>query len=180
MDLLKELSTVLSKVLEPVFGNPRVCAIAFLGLALLLALPASWLVPVGLDVVQAQYKWVVGLLWFVFGLALVYHLVEFADRKRREIRMAIEIHEQMQAGIERLTEGQKDILRQFVVEPERKVLVDEDLRGLTRAGILIGHVTELDQIMRSYETVQIDPWAGEYLKQHPELLAPARGRSRRS
>lgn len=173
MDFLKELPSALLKVVEPVFGNPRACFIAFVGLTLLLVLPTPWLVPVGLDVIQVKHRWVVGLLWLVFGLVSVYHFTRFAEvrwnasngpRERARIRKRLE----------RLTVEQKAILRRFIDNDglSLRLRVDKDVRDLEESGVLKGPLSaygvydDLDVERRLW----VEPWVLKYLLKHPKML----------
>lgn len=173
MDFLKELPSALSKVVEPVFGNSRLCFIAFVGLTLLLGLPEQWLVPVGLDVVQVRYRWIVGLVWFVFGLASVYHLVRFIEFKWQASR-GLRDRARMQKWLRRLTEEQKGILKQFIDNDGLSVRlrVSRDVRDLAEAGVLVSPLSDLGvhKDLGEEGLFWVDSWALKYLLKHRDLL----------
>lgn len=173
--MLKEFSSLLAKVLGPVFGNPLICFIAFVGLGVLLVAPVRFIAPFGLDALRAEYGIVISFGFGLFLLASLYHLVEFVCGKRRDSKWVDERRGEMRSRLERLTEGQKEILGRYVYGGELylRLRVDEDVHGLTRAYILRGdHAVEIGFDMASFSRFEIDPWATEYLRKHPGLLEP--------
>lgn len=173
MDFLKELPSALSKVVEPVFGNSRVCFIAFVGLTLLLALPARWLAPVGLDVVHGEYRWIAGLLWFVFGLASVYHLVRFTELKWQESKGSTKERARMRKRLERLTEEQKVILRRFIDNDglSMRLRVNKDIRELEESGVLCSPLSSYGPKDLDEEGLfWVDSWAMGHLMKNRSLL----------
>lgn len=173
MDFLKEIPSALSKIAEPVFGNSRLCFIAFVGLTLLLGLPTQWLVPVGLDVVQIRYRWVVGVVWFVFLLASVYHLIGLI-KLQWQISKGPRERAKILRLLRSLTEEQKSILRQFIDNDgmSLRLRVSKDLRDLAEAGVLsspLDHYKVFKDIGEE-GAFWVEPWVVKILMKHRDLL----------
>lgn len=171
MDVLKDIAGLPLKVL---FSKPLVCVLVMIGAAGLLWLPGSWLRPMGLDVLREEYRGWIGLVWFVYLGAVVYHLVNWGETRWKKLRGVSGKRRRMKARLARLTAGQKAVLTRFL-EGDRSYLDlptnSDEVRELVASGILVsGYVYNVDPDFDSYGTYRIDEWALRYVTENQGLV----------
>lgn len=171
MDILKDIAALPLKVL---FSNPLVCVLVAIGAAGLLWLPASWLGPLGLDVLREEYRSWIGLVLVVYLGAVVYHSVERLERWWKNSSRVRSKKGKMKARLARLTPGQKAVLTRFV-EGKRSFLDlpdnSDDVRELVASGILIsGYAHHIDLDLDSYGTYRLDEWVRRFVTANQGLI----------
>jgi hypothetical protein len=179
----------------------RVCAAALIVAGALLFLPGTWLASIGLDSLVAQYRPVIGITFLASVAFLLVDIGRFAwahvtahrqqqasldQQKLIDERDNQRMAEQRAAALKirndhllRLTKDEKEILRPFVANNvrSRSVLESATLDALAACEVINIPPVQALQFDRQggghMVEVYVQPWALDYLKEHPELLKDA-------
>ena len=175
MDILKEISSIGSKIIDLVFHSPKFSFVLCLVTEGILFLPPNILAPLRLVEVRESHGWVFGIvflltlflsiahlapnIWEAVGVPIMYR---WRERNRKKT---------IKNQLHNLNSYQKDALAPYIrnrVDIQYLSAISADISELTETGVLKFLEFYISGTDKTPHT--IDLWAYQYLQEHPELL----------
>lgn len=161
-----------SKLSEWLKLKPRYLVALALICGILLLSPERFVTFLGLQGIVASYRGWIGATFIISNILLLVHIAAYLgdpiERRINDWRFVL-VHSQR---LRDLSPGEKDMLKRFVDQDTRSQdlnISDGVAQGLVRKRILI-RVSNLGDA-GGWFAHNIQPWAWNYLKKHPDLLS---------
>ncbi len=164
-----------SKLVDWIKLTPRYLFALCLAGGVLLFAKASWLAPLGLDAFVGKYRFWIGLVFLVGLSLLLAHVLAHAMRKGLDWWTEFRGVHQGRKRLHQLTEEERRILASYIEGKTRTQMLrisDGVVSGLVSQRIIYMSAN-LGSGHDPYFAHNIQPWAWEYLNEHPELVLRA-------
>ena len=166
--MLESLSAVLQAVRE---SGPRIIAVVAVASGSLLFLPSTMLGTLGLDMLLAEHRPTIGLVFLVAVAIVVVDLVRFVMARLKSQRKQHELEEGRLRVLATLTDEERQYLAPYILEGKNTCYysVDDGVAGgLNKKGILY-IASDMGSLVDGF-AFNMQPWAREALSKKHEAF----------